>query len=241
MRPMLDLFDCDPPTQTRHHSLDLTAFMAVVRPTIDSTIARLERKKFIDDPICGPSYSRIYSIIGSAQKRHGHILEAALREGLRESGRHRIWTEPEFAVSRAADTLVNSQNEEACRRSSLPYGEKSRKIQIDVGVDADGSIGTYELKRANGLNDAGKIRSMRRDLICTRLLLQSYSEHVRGFLPQRSDAQIIFYYGRRSIPAPYSLIGTELDDHFGFAVLVRIEAANSYFSNQLHELLGRLK
>ena len=114
MRPMLDLFDYEPPPHS-HACLDLTGFMSAVRPTIDLTIARLECKKFIEDPICGPNYSRIYSIIGSAQKRHGHILELALREGLRESGRHRIWTEPEFAVSRAADTLVNSQNEEECR------------------------------------------------------------------------------------------------------------------------------
>ena len=82
---------------------------------------------------------------------------------------------------------------------------------------------------------------MRRDLICTRLLLQSYSEHIRGFVPQQSDAQVIFYYGRRSIPAPYSLIGAELDDHFSFAIIVRIEAANCYYRDRLHELLERLK
>jgi hypothetical protein len=236
---MLDLFDNEPPTFA-HGEYDLTLFMAVVRPMIDRTIASLGYAKFVEDPICGPDYSRIHSIIGSAQKRHGRILEIALREGLRESNRHRVWTEPKFAISLAADTLVNSQSEEACSRSALPYGEAHRSIQIDVGVSADRTIGAYELKRANGLHDAGKIRSMRRDLACTRLLLQSYGEHC-GLTAEHSNARIIFYYGKRSIPPPYSLIGAELDDHFGFAIICRIEAANTYYKDRLHELLERLK
>lgn len=237
---MLDLFDSEPPRFV-HASDDLIPFMTNVRPVIDLTIVNLEHKRFIEDPVCGPTFSRIHSVVGSAQKRHGRILEVALREGLRQSGRHRVWTEPRFAVSLAADALVNSQSEEACRRSALPYGETYRHIQIDVGVDTDRDIGAYELKRANGLHDAGKIRSMRRDLACTRLLLQSYGEHKRGFTAQYSNARIIFYYGKRSIPPPYSLIGAELDDHFGFAIICRIEAANTYYKDRLHELLERLK
>jgi hypothetical protein len=237
---MLDLFDSEPPSFV-HTSGDLTPFMAIVRPLIDRTIATLKHAKFAEDPICGPTYSRLHSVVGSAQKRHGRILEIALREGLRESNRHRVWTEPKFAISLAADTLVNSQSEEACRRSELPYGEASRIIQIDVGVDSEQNISAYELKRANGLHDAGKIRSMRRDLACTRLLLKSYGEHLRGLCPQQADALVIFYYGKRSIPAPYSLVGAELDDHFGFAITARIEAANQYYRDCLHELLEQLK
>lgn len=235
-----DLFDSEPPTVASCPD-DLTRFISVVWPTIDLTIARLERRTFIVDPILGPRYSRLNSIFSSAQKRHGHILEIALREALRESKDHHVWTEPRFAVSRAADALVNSQSEGECLRSELPYGEMHRVIQIDVGVDGlDFRTGAYELKRANGLHDAGKQRSMRRDLACTRVLLKSYRQAPRGNNPREADARIIFYYGRRSIPAPYSLIREELDDHFRFHIISRIEAANEYYKDRVHALLEKL-
>jgi len=43
---------------------------------------------FVEDPIAGARYSRATSIVSSAYKRHGRILEMALRESLRESNRH---------------------------------------------------------------------------------------------------------------------------------------------------------
>jgi hypothetical protein len=232
----LDLFDCEPPAFSCG-TADLTQFMAKMRPVIDASVDKLRRVKFRDDPICGRRYSRNSSIVGSVQKRHGRILEIALREGLRESNNHCVWTESCFAVSRAADTLVNSQSAEDCLQSELPYGEIYRTIQIDVGVDGlDCTTAAYELKRANGLHDAQKIRAMRRDLACMRLLLKSYG-HSRGNSPRGSDARVIFYYGQRSIPPPYSLIGAELDDHFQFHITSRIEAANCYYRDRVHQLL----
>jgi hypothetical protein len=48
---------------------------------------------------------------------------------------------------------------------------------------------------------------------------------------------IIFYYGVRSIPRPWSLVKNELDEHFGFPVVDKIEQANDYFRTRLHALL----
>jgi hypothetical protein len=53
--------------------------------------------------------------------------------------------------------------------------------------------------------------------------------------PQKS--KIIFYYGVRSIPRPWSLVKGELDEHFGFPVVEKIEQANEYFRTRLHALL----
>jgi hypothetical protein len=41
---------------------------------------------------------------------------------------------------------------------------------------ADESIRAYEIKRGNGQFDAGKIRSITRDLKCIQVLLKSYGE-----------------------------------------------------------------
>jgi hypothetical protein len=140
----------------------------------------LAKTKFVQDPVAGLKYSRATSIVSSAYKRHGRILETALREGLRESNRHQVWQESAFRVSRAADGLVSSQTEDACRQTTLPYGDSIRTIQVDmVAFDsADQSIRAYEVKRGNGQFDAGKIRSIKRDLMCVQVLLKSYGEEL---------------------------------------------------------------
>src|ERR1041385_8718672 len=214
-------------------------FMDRVAPVIDETIRSLARKKFISDPIAGNRHSRNTSIISSAYKRHGRILETALRESLRDSNRHRVWKEDVFKVSRAADQLVNSQSDDECRRTTLPYGDNTiRAIEIDMIAfdEADQTIRAYEVKRGNGQFDAGKIRSIKRDILCAQVLLKSYGE-VFKFQPVGAESKIIFYYGMRSIPKPWSLVKGELDEHFGFPITPKVEQANDYFRAKLHELL----
>lgn len=212
--------------------------MERVAPVVDETIRALAETEFVADPIAGAKYSRATSIVSSAYKRHGRILETALRESLRDSNRHRVWQEDVFRVSRAADALVNAQSDEECRRSNLPYGEANRKLQVDMIAfdESDYTIRAYEVKRGNGQFDAGKIRSIKRDLLCVQVLLRSYGE-VSRVTPTAAEARIIFYYGVRSIPRPWSLVGTELDAHFGYPVTQKIEQANEYFRKRLHELL----
>ncbi|TIW83180.1 MAG: hypothetical protein E5V51_20045, partial [Mesorhizobium sp.] len=106
-------------------------FMERVAPIVDETIATLARTKFVEDPIAGGKYSRATSIISSAYKRHGRILETALREGLRESNRHTVWQDDVFRVSRAADGLANSLSLDECAKSALPYGDAVRTVQVD--------------------------------------------------------------------------------------------------------------
>jgi hypothetical protein len=217
------------------------AYIDKVKPIVDQTISTLASARFVVDPIAGEKYSRLTSIISSAYKRHGTILEYALRESLRESNRHKVWREDAFRVSRAADNIYGQQAEEAYVSTLLPYGENIRTLQIDMMVfdSADQTLRAYEIKRGNGQFDAGKIRSIRRDLTVTQMLLKSYGETF-GYKVEKAEARIIFYYGRRSIPRPYSLIGSELNDHFGFPVYNLVEEANAYFKQQLYSLLDRI-
>jgi hypothetical protein len=208
-----------------------------VKPIVDQTISTLASARFVVDPIAGEKYSRQTSIISSAYKRHGTILEFALRESLRESNRHKVWREEAFRVSRAADQIVGQQADTAL----LPYGEGVRTLQIDMMVfdSADQTLRAYEIKRGNGQFDAGKIRSIRRDLAVTQMLLKGYGETF-GYNASSAEARIIFYYGVRSIPRPYSLVGRELNDHFGFPVYDLVEEANAYFKARLYDLLDRI-
>jgi hypothetical protein len=217
------------------------AYLDRVKPIVDRTISTLASARFVVDPIAGEKYSRQTSIISSAYKRHGTILEFALRESLRESNRHKVWREEAFRVSRAADQIVGQQTDEAYVSTLLPYGESIRTLQIDMMVfdSADRTLRAYEIKRGNGQFDAGKIRSIRRDLIVTQMLLKSYGE-TAGYKSEKAEARIIFYYGVRPIPRPYSLIGRELNDHFGFPVYDLVEEANAYFKQQLYSLRDRI-
>ncbi len=217
-------------------------FMERVVPVVDETIAALARTQFTEDPVAGVKYSRATSIVSSAYKRHGRILETALCEGLRDSNRHRVWKEDSFGVSPAADALIASLigtgNENSCRESSLPYGDRVRPLQIDIMAfdEADKTMRAYEVKRGNGQFDAGKIRSIKRDLMCIQVLLKSYGETAR-VSPVAAESRIIFYYGVRSIPRPWSLVREELDEHFGFPIVEKVEQANAYFKERLYNLL----
>src|SRR5215468_10806621 len=212
--------------------------MERVGPVVDETIRALANVRFVADPIAGVRYSRATSIVSSAYKRHGRILEFALRESLRESNRHKVWNDEAFKISREADALANTQDLDACRQTTLPYGNSVRALQVDmIAFDqSDDSIHAYEIKRGNGQFDAGKIRSITRDLKCIQVLLRSYGE-LSKLRPITAESKIIFYYGVRSIPRPWSLVKGELDEHFGFPVVEKIEQANDYFRTQLHHLL----
>ena len=55
---------------------------------------------------------------------------------------------------------------------------------------ADESIRAYEIKRGNGQFDAGKIRSITRDLKCIQVLLKSYAE-LSSLKPTAAESKII--------------------------------------------------
>jgi len=209
-----------------------------VAPVVDETINALASVRFVEDPIAGPKYSRATSIVSSAYKRHGRILEIALRESLRDSNRHRVWHDDAFKVSREADALASTQDLLACLQTTLPYGNSVRTIQVDLMAfdGADHSMRAYEIKRGNGQFDAGKVRSITRDLKCVQVLLKSYAD-LQNLNPLFAESKIIFYYGIRSIPSPWSLVKHELDEHFGYPVTEKIEQANDYFRIRLINLL----
>jgi hypothetical protein len=216
----------------------VTGCLEAVKPLVDFTISALAKVNFRDDPIAGRKYARATSIVSSAYKRHGKIIECALTERLRQNNRLSIWTEATFSVSASAEGTFNTSTHQQCLETLHPYGERKRTLQIDLLVydELNGSLRAYEVKRGNGNFDSGKIRSIMRDLLCTHMLLKSYARE-KGHAVETAEAKIIFYYGLRSIQKPFSLIGEELDDHFQFPVVEAVETVNTYFRDRLHELL----
>ena len=122
-------------------------FFDRVLPDVEKTLDLLANKKFRLDPIAGEEYSRSTSIISSAFKRHGKIIEAALRERLKDKDEFVVWDEPLFNISQPANLISGNAND--CEGASLLYGEEYRTIQIDLIVydTINHTLRAYELKR----------------------------------------------------------------------------------------------
>jgi hypothetical protein len=212
-----------------------------MRPEIEGTIERLNKRVFTPDPIVGTHFSKIVSVMSSAYKRHGVILEKAILNQLKKCPRFEVWDDPEFQVCANADLIANGalKNPTSVVGTQVNYAPGPRTLQVDIIVYDKFSrvIRAYEVKRGFGHHDAGKKRSILRDIFCLNFLLKSYGEQ-KGYEIKDAEAKAIFYYGVRSIPKQLSLTGPELDEHFGWAVYQAVESVNAFFQQKLYELCG---
>jgi hypothetical protein len=213
-----------------------------MRPEIEQTIERLTKKSFKPDPLVGTHYSRIVSVMSSAYKRHGFILEKAILTQLRKCTRFEVWHDTEFQVCENADLLVNNKikNPAAIIGNRVNYEQGPRTLQVDIIVfdKINKTLRAYEVKRGFGVHDAGKKRSILRDILCLNLLLKSYGEQ-KGYDIRSAEAKAIFYYGKRSISKELSLTGPQLDDHFKWQVYAAVEQVNAFFQQKLYEFCAQ--
>lgn len=213
-----------------------------LKPSVDATIASLDRARFTKDPVAGEYFSKIVSVMSSAYKRHGTILETAILEALKTNHNLKVWRDDTFPVSQSAGQMVKATLRDPSPLMSvhLPQESPVRTLQVDALVfdSVTRTLTAYEVKRGNGLHDAGKKRSMMDDILCTQVLLKSYGQG-KGLDIENVQARIIFYYGKCSIGAPWALKGSELDQHFGFTVHGLVEEVNEYFRQRLSAMLTR--
>lgn len=218
---------------------ELVDYFERMRPMVDDTIAKLGTARFREDPIAGRKYSRATSIISSAYKRHGSILNRALLERVKDCARLRVWTEGDFKLSHESLREVRlAERIEPLLRARLPYGDRERSVCLDILVfdEETRALTAYSVKRGNGSYDGGKRRIIQDELVRIHMLLADYGR-VLGMSPDSSHAHIIFYYGLMSLPPPLAIAGAALDKHFRFPVREAIEYVNTYFVRCLHDLI----
>jgi len=216
--------------------------LAKLKPSVDATIASLNKAKFTKDPIAGEYFSKIVSVMSSAYKRHGTILEGAILEALKTNPDLEVWRDDLFPISQSADQMVKAalKDRGLLMNVNLQQAPPIRTLQVDALVfnKTTKELNAYEIKRGNGLHDAGKIRSMIDDTMCTQVLLKSYGQS-RGFDPSSVNSRIIFYYGKCSVGSPWAIKGSELDSHFGFPVYSLVEEVNNYYRECLSAMLTK--
>lgn len=218
---------------------ELESYLDRLRPLVDDTIEKLGEASFREDPIAGRKYSRATSIMSSAYKRHGQILDFALLERLKDCARLKVWTEDDFKLSHESKRQIQITDRiDPLLRTNLPYGERESSIFVDIIVfDSEaGTLRSYNVKRGNGSYDGAKRRIIQGELLRTHMLLADYGRSV-GVQAETTHAHIVFYYGLLSLPRPLAMTGEELDAHFNFQVRDAIEYVNAYFVSRLHALV----
>jgi hypothetical protein len=213
-----------------------------VTDEVEKTIQSLEMKTFAADPIAGPHFSKITSVMSSAYKRHGYILERAILEALRENPNFEVWRDEQFQVPATVDHMVNGSLDQPTRLVGVDYpyspnGDRTLQVDVIVYNKETKVLRAYEVKRGFGLHDSGKRRSMLRDTLCVQVLLKHYGKE-RGLDVREAFSHIIFYYGQCSIPKPFALTGAELDEHFGFPIHAAVEEVNRHYKKRLFEILS---
>ena len=213
----------------------------LLKPEIDLTLKRLDKKVFDPDPIAGPHFSKIESVMSSAYKRHGHILERAILETLRLCDNFEVWHDPLFQVPSTVDHIVTGSIAEPTKLigTDYPYSQGARTLQLDAIVfnKSTGILSAYEVKRGFGPHDSGKRLQMLRNALCVQILLKSYAKQ-RGYEPNNAFSYVIFYYGKCSIQKPFSITGLEMDQHFSWPVYESVHEVNEYFRTRLFAILS---
>src|SRR4051812_15348250 len=113
--------------------------LEVLKPQVDATVEALAAVEFRPDPIAGTLFSRMTSVLSSAYKRHGPIIERAIVECLNQSDRYTVWSVDRFGVQQQASTTVAAagNNPETLTNTHLPYvGDHAgdAHLQIDAVV-----------------------------------------------------------------------------------------------------------
>jgi hypothetical protein len=78
---------------------------------------------------------------------------------------------------------------------------------------------------------------MLRDVPCVQELLKSYGKE-RGLDVKKAFSHVIFVYGQGSIPKPFAITGSELDEHFGWRQEA-VEEVSTDFKDRLFSIQSR--
>lgn len=211
---------------------------------MDDTINRLSATSFVVDPIAGFELSRVTSIVSSAYKRHGAIIEIALYHAISAQNAVEARYRVPFYINRHASSYVETHNVKtkegfrACLDTTLPYQENGGRYELDIlYFDHRSSAAVaLEVKRGNGQFDRGKRDSMIKAALAVRTLLASYAQTI-GWEAKAVESRILAYYGVPRFPPKIYLRGSDLNTFIGPGIYESVEEVNEYFRAQLLRLV----
>jgi hypothetical protein len=215
-----------------------------MKPVIDKTIASLKKKTFKSDPIVEREFSRIYSLVGSSQKRHGAIIEKSIIEALKKYKNYEVWGEQSFKVSNRVNGMVSTVHRVKDNPdwldlldNNFKYGQAERTQQVDIIAydKIKRKIIGLEVKRGYSHHDAGKKKKILQETLALRMLIKSYGEQ-QGLEIDNREAFVCSYYGSNEFDERISINKDGLSDLFEVDVLTPVEEVNHYFRKRIRDL-----
>ena len=215
-----------------------------MKPSIDKTIEKLGKVSFKNDPIVEKEFSKIFSLVGSSQKRHGTIIENAICEALKKHKNYEVWSEPKFKISSRVNHMTTNVNNNKKNPdwidlldNNLDYGDSERTQQVDVvAYDKNRKLITaLEVKRGYSHHDAGKKKKILQEILATKLLIKSYGKKL-GFEVEQGKAFICSYYGANEFSHLVEISKDGLDELFQVEIYEAVEEVNHYYRKRIREL-----
>ena len=208
---------------------------AIIRDDIDEALAVAA----VDDPLLGETFGWLHRVTTNLLHKHGAILQSVLAQILAEAPGYDVLPLQDVTISEDADRLASRHNISACVQTDLPYDPRGpRTVRPDViGLhEPTRTLQFIEIKRGQAKLSSATIRSETRDLQCLQMLGRSWAR-THNLNADRVEAFAVSFYGRSGLPHQLSVAGDDLDEHFGFPVNARIQAALAFGR---HELEARL-
>lgn len=215
-----------------------------MKPFVDRTIEGLRKVQFKSDPIVEKEFSRIYSLVGSSQKRHGGVIEKSIIEALKKYPQYQVWNEQAFKISRRVNAMLANVNNVKNKPdwyeflgNNFDYGDSERTQQVDViAYDRDRKIIIgMEVKRGYSHHDAGKKKKILHEILATRMLIKSYGVS-QGLDVDEGTAFVCSYYGANEFDSRVEISKDGLNDLFQVDIYSSVEEVNHYFRTKIREM-----
>jgi hypothetical protein len=207
------------------------------------TVAAALNTDFPLDVLLGPNLSRLVSVCSSVVKRHGLLLERAFVEALEASGRFEVLHNHAIGLTAAADSVAAANSPENLARIALRYDQPTvRTIYQDlVVIDAEaGWAGAYSVKRGGGDMGPRLRKPLERDVAAVRLLLRAHLRDQGYDTVDLVTSACIDWFGSAGLPPHLTVLGTEVDQHFGAPVRATVEALTTHLRDELHRAVPKL-
>ena len=202
----------------------------------EAVVANARRAVFVSDPLLGPRLSQIGSLLASVVKRHGVLIELALKDCLERSGRYVVLRDVAMPITVTTQELVRTGTIDQLATTSMALtGPVAQTVKIDLIV-IDRMLNrafVAEVKRGGGKSEARKIHQVEWVLRCAQVqaiaFLGSMNFHVAS-----ARAVLIDLYGRAGYSPDLSVSGPAIDALFGVPVLHAVEAVTGLLAARLH-------
>ena len=177
------------------------------------------------DPLLGADVSVAVSILNSAVKRSGAIIEKALAASLERAG-YVVLPQVSMQLSAAAVDLVANNSPSTLRGVAITTdataGRPTVVFDLIVWCPRTRRAWLLEVKRGNGPTEIRKIKPITATLQAGALHVKAYLARM-GLKVRTVEPRVVDYYGNSGFPDEVRITGDQLDRVFGASIRPLIE------------------